>query len=277
MAERADAIFGLIGVAGLNRERAIGDRKAFRSAIKLGVGTGGRKHRTKLVFDRHALNHRSGRGGGTCGGGQRCERRAARQNGWRPRHAISPAAVDRRIPIGAWFSYSLVGDGGSQYEKRVHPCWYQFCRDNPDDGDCQPNLEFTATFEERAKALAMPEFVAEVAHAGADHTIPGIRPSFTMAPATIQALNPASLSGIRTPVYIMLGDADTIAPARTCGLAAAAAIPNGVSLCDFLSMCTDAGRANSPACASAHAQAETHRRTTAAAEAFFGRYLSGSQ
>jgi hypothetical protein len=82
----------------------------------------------------------------------------------------------------------------------------------------------------------------------------------------------------------MLGDADTIAPPRTCGLAAAAAIPNarvdllpGVAHYDFLSMCTDAGRAISAACESAHAQAETHRRAIAAAEAFFGRYVSGSQ
>jgi hypothetical protein len=75
-----------------------------------------------------------------------------------------------------------------------------------------------------------------------------------------------------------------IAPPRTYGLAAGSAIPNarldllaGVSHYDFLSMCTDAGRAISPACASAHAQADTHRRAIAAAETFFGRYLSGSQ
>jgi predicted dienelactone hydrolase len=197
--------------------------------------------------------------------------------------AIGPRADLNRVGV-AGFS-----DGGfaalAATGARVIPSrWYQFCRDHPDNGDCQPNLEFTATFEERAKSLAMPELAAEAAHAGEDHAIPGIRATFTMAPATIQALDPASLSGIRTPVYIMLGDADTIAPPRTCGLAAGAAIPNarvdllaGVSHYDFLSMCTDAGRAISPACESAHAQAETHRRAIAAAEAFFGRYLSGSQ
>jgi predicted dienelactone hydrolase len=168
---------------------------------------------------------------------------------------------------------------------RVVPSrWYQFCRDNPDDGDCQPNLEFTATFEERAKALATPELAAEVAHAGENHTIPGIRATFAMAPATIQALDPASLSAIRTPVYIMLGDADTIAPPRTCGLAAGAAIPNakvdllpGVSHYDFLSICTDIGRAVVPVCANARAQTDTHRQAIAAAETWFGRYLLGSQ
>src|ERR1700730_3981302 len=197
--------------------------------------------------------------------------------------AIGPRADLNRVGV-AGFS-----DGGfaalAATGARVIPSrWYQFCRDHPDNGDCQPNLEFTATFEERAKSLAMPELAAEAAHAGEDHAIPGIRATFTMAPATIQALDPASLSGIHTPVYIMLGDADTIAPPRTCGLAAGAAIPNarvdllaGVSHYDFLSMCTDAGRAISPACESAHAQAETHRRAIAAAEAFFGRYLSGSQ
>lgn len=204
------------------------------------------------------------------------------------------AATGRDPAIGPRADLSRVGvagfsDGGfaalaATGARVISSRWYQFCRDNPDDGDCQPNLEFTATFEERAKALAMPEFAAEVARAGEDHTIPGIRATFTMAPATIQALDPASLSGIRTPVYIMLGDADTIAPPRTCGLAAAAAIPNakvdllpGVAHYDFLSMYTDAGRAIIPACESAHAQADTHRRAIAAAEAFFGRYLLGSQ
>jgi predicted dienelactone hydrolase len=203
-------------------------------------------------------------------------------------------AVGRDTAIGPRADLSRVGvagfsDGGfaalaATGAKVIPSRWYQFCRDNPDDGDCQPNLEFTATFEERAKALAMPELAAEAAHAGEDHAIPGISATFTMAPATIQALEPASLSGIRAPVYIMLGDADTIAPPRTCGLAAGAAIPNarvdllpGISHYDFLSMCTDAGRAISPACASAHAQADTQRRAIAAAETFFGRYLSGSQ
>jgi predicted dienelactone hydrolase len=175
---------------------------------------------------------------------------------------------------------SLVTAGAKVVPSR----WYQFCRDNPDDGDCQPNLEFTATFEERAKALALPELAAEVAHAGDDHAIPQLRAAFAMAPATVQALDPASLSRMRIPVYIMLGDADAVAPPATSGLAAAAAIPNakldllpGVSHYDFLSTCTDAGRAISPACESAHAQAETHRGATAAAEALFGRYLLGSQ
>jgi predicted dienelactone hydrolase len=168
--------------------------------------------------------------------------------------------------------------------KVVPSRWIEFCHDNPVDGDCQPNQEFAVTSEDRAKVLAMPELAAEVAHAGEDHAIPQLRAAFAMAPALVQALDPAGLSRLRAPVYIMLGDADTVAPPATSGLAAGAAIPNarvdllpGASHYDFLSMCTDVARAIIPACESARAQAETHRRAIAAAEAFFGRYLSGSQ
>jgi predicted dienelactone hydrolase len=203
-------------------------------------------------------------------------------------------AIGRDPAIGPRVDLSQVGvagfsDGGfttlvTAGATVVPSHWIRFCRDNPADGDCQPNQEFAATFEDRSKALEMPELAAEVAHAGEDHAIPQIRAAFAMAPALIQALDPARLSGMRTPVYIMLGDADTIAPPATSGLAAGAALPSakvdllpGVGHWDFLSVCTDIGRAVVPPCARARAQADTHRQAIAAAEALFGRYLLRSQ
>ena len=46
-----------------------------------------------------------------------------------------------------------------------------------------------------------------------------------MAPALVQALDPASLARMHTAVFIMLGDADTVAPPSTNGLVAANLIP----------------------------------------------------
>jgi pimeloyl-ACP methyl ester carboxylesterase len=69
-----------------------------------------------------------------------------------------------------------------------------------------------------------------------------------MAPALVQMLDPTSLVGMRTPVRIMLGDADEVAPPATNGLVAAKAIPGaellrlpGVGHYDFLANCTDSG------------------------------------
>jgi pimeloyl-ACP methyl ester carboxylesterase len=85
---------------------------------------------------------------------------------------------------------------------------------------------------------------------------------------------------MRIPVHIVVGDTDTIAPPTTSGLAAAAAIPNAeldrlprVGHYDFLSSCTEIGRAVVPQCETARAQAEAHRQAISAADAFFGRFL----
>jgi predicted dienelactone hydrolase len=156
----------------------------------------------------------------------------------------------------------------------------QFCTANPDDGVCRPQQEFVVTPEEFAKALELPEVAAEVAHAGDDHSIPALRAVFAMAPALVQALDPTSLAQMRTPVDIVLGDADTVAPPTTNGLVAAKLIPGaelqqlpGVGHYDFLSSCTEAGQTVVPRCKIRIPQADTHSQTIAAAQKFFGRNL----
>ena len=69
-----------------------------------------------------------------------------------------------------------------------------FCKAHPDDGVCKPQQEFAVTLDQAAAALASPELAAEVAHAGDDHSIRGVRAAFAMAPAIVQALDPASLT-----------------------------------------------------------------------------------
>jgi predicted dienelactone hydrolase len=159
--------------------------------------------------------------------------------------------------------------------------WVGFCRAHPDDGDCLPNDEFpAATWQAVAEKFEAPELAAEVAHAGDDHALPNLRAAFVLAPAYVQSLDPVSLSSVRVPVSIMLGDADTVVPATTGASVAAAAIPNariellpGVTHYDWVSDCTDAGRANSPVCKEARHQAEAHLRAIKTAEKLFGQYL----
>ena len=156
----------------------------------------------------------------------------------------------------------------------------RFCAANSDDGVCRPQREFAATPEAFAKALEQPEIAAEVAHAGDDHSIPAVRAVFAMAPALVQALDPSSLAQMRTPVDIMLGEADTVAPPTTNGLVAAKLIPGadleqlpGVGHYDFLSACTEAGKTVVPQCKTQIPQTDTHSQAIAAAQKFFGRNL----
>jgi predicted dienelactone hydrolase len=156
-----------------------------------------------------------------------------------------------------------------------------FCRDHPTDGVCAPQKEFTVTAEDVAHALATPEIAAEFAHAGDDHTIPGVRAAFAIAPAIVQALPPEGLARIEIPVAIILGDADPVAPPDTNGLVAAKDIPHaelkvlpGVGHYDFLSTCTAAGVAAVPLCAAIKVpQDDTHQAAIDMALAFFGRTL----
>jgi predicted dienelactone hydrolase len=200
------------------------------------------------------------------------------------------AAIVRDPDLGAHMDASRVGVAGfsaggftalvAAGARVDRPRFFRFCLANPDDGVCRPQLELPVRSQDRAQAFAVPEVAAEIARAGDDHAVPGVRAAFVMAPGLVQALDPDSLARLRAPVHIVLGDADKVAPPTTNGLAAAAAIPNaglerlpGVGHYDFLAACTDAGRAALPVCKTDVAQADTHRRAIAAAETFFSRNL----
>jgi predicted dienelactone hydrolase len=158
-----------------------------------------------------------------------------------------------------------------------------FCRTHPDDGVCRPQREFQVTPAEREKALALAGVAAEQKHATDDHAIPGLRAAFVMAPGLVQALEPASLPRMHSPVFILLGDADPVVPPATNGLVAARMIPGaelkqlpGVGHYDFLSACTEAGRAALAVCRTTVPQAGTHSQAVTLADAFFARAFAGS-
>jgi predicted dienelactone hydrolase len=155
-----------------------------------------------------------------------------------------------------------------------------FCRAHPADGVCAPQKELSLNQTDYQRTLAAPELAAEIAHADGDHSIPGVRAAFAIAPAIVQALPPEGLAQMRVPVAIILGDADQVAPPETNGLAAAKAIPNaelkvlpGVGHYDFLSTCTSSGRARVPVCDTKVSQDDSHQAAIDMAQAFFNRTL----
>ena len=156
-----------------------------------------------------------------------------------------------------------------------------FCKDHPDDGVCKPQKEFPLTLEAALKALAAPELQAEVANADGDHTIPEVRAAFAMAPAIVQAIDPASFNAMRGPVAIILGDSDPVAPPHSNGGVAARAIPGaefkvlpGVGHYDFLATCTPAAIAAVPLCQDLKiSQDGTHQAALRMAFSFFARAL----
>ncbi|HTX51314.1 MAG TPA: alpha/beta hydrolase [Caulobacteraceae bacterium] len=155
-----------------------------------------------------------------------------------------------------------------------------FCNANPTDGICRPQKEFPLSTEQMLAASKSPELAPEVAHSGDDHAIPGVRAAFAIAPAIVQAFDPASLKADEIPVAIILGDADPVAPPATNGLAAAGDLPHvelevlpGVGHYDFLATCTFAGVAAVPVCADKVPQDPTHRAAIDMALAFFAKTL----
>jgi predicted dienelactone hydrolase len=153
-----------------------------------------------------------------------------------------------------------------------------FCAAHPDDSVCKPQPEFPVTLDQEATALGSSELAAEAARAGDDHSIRGVRAVFTMAPAFVQALDPASLTTLTTPAAIVLGDADPVAAPHSNGGVAARLIPRaqlralpGVGHYDFLSACTPAGAASVPFCQQIAApQGPTHVAALQAALILFG-------
>lgn len=192
---------------------------------------------------------------------------------------IGPHLDPRRLGVSGFSAggfTALVSAGAHVDMNRL----LTFCHAHPTDGVCVPQEEFALSMDDAQKALASPELAAEAAHAGDDHTIPGVRAAFAMAPAIVQALPPEGLARMRLPVAIVLGAADPIAPPGTNGLVAAKAIPHAelkvlpdVGHYDFLSTCTAAGVALGPLCKTKIPQDPTHQTAIDMALAFFGKTL----
>jgi predicted dienelactone hydrolase len=157
-----------------------------------------------------------------------------------------------------------------------------FCRANPADGACKPQKESPdVTLGVHLKAAATPELAPFMRQAGDDHSVPGVRAVFVMAPGGVQVFDPAGLKQVQQPVSILLGKADDVAPPATNGEFAAMLLPHAslveldnVGHYDFLATCTQAGRAQlRDVCTHAVSQDKTHAAAIRQATAFFASAL----
>jgi predicted dienelactone hydrolase len=193
--------------------------------------------------------------------------------------AIGPHLDLARLGVAGFSAggFTAIASTGARVDLRR---FQAFCQANPTDGICAPQKEFAVTQAQAQAALSSPQLAPEVAHAGDDHAIGGVRAAFAIAPAIVQAFVPASLAADQTPIAIILGDADPVAPPVTNGLSAAKLLPHaelkvlpGVGHYDFLSTCTAAGVARVPICADKLPQDPTHKAAIDMALAFFAREL----
>jgi predicted dienelactone hydrolase len=194
--------------------------------------------------------------------------------------AIAPHLDVRRLAIAGFANggFTALEAAGARTDL-AH--FRAFCAAHPDDGVCRPQPEFPVTLDQATAALASPDLAGEAARAGDDHSIRGVRAVFVMAPAFVQAFDPASLAAIATPVAIVLGDADAVAAPHVNGGAAARLIPrvqlqalHGVGHYDFLSTCSDAARASEGSiCAAQVPQGSTHVAALEQALVLFGKAM----
>jgi predicted dienelactone hydrolase len=160
-----------------------------------------------------------------------------------------------------------------------------FCEGPARDAMCNRHFEYPLDYHRRAEVLARPGLEALAVAESSDLADSRIRAVFLIAPAFMEAVDPASLSRIRAPVGIVLGAADPIAPAATNGQFIARLIPGaklwvlpGVGHYDFLSECGPGGfRVVAPLCTDGPGatRAQTHGVTEAAGIAFFDAALAG--
>jgi predicted dienelactone hydrolase len=141
-------------------------------------------------------------------------------------------------------------------------------------------VEFTVTKADRERALEDPQIASIEARAHDDHSVENVKAVFAMAPALVQALDPRSLQHLRPPLWIVAGDADTVAPPGTNAEVASRLVPGaGLDLLPrvghyaFLSTCTPASVASVRVCALAGPQVAAHQVAIAKAKDLFERYV----
>jgi predicted dienelactone hydrolase len=190
---------------------------------------------------------------------------------------IGPHLDARRLGVAGFANgglTALVAAGA-----RADPARFQaFCATHPSDGVCKPQPEFPVTLDQAAAVLTAPELTAEVGHAVDDHSIRGVGAVFVMAPAFVQALDPASLAALSIPAAVILGDADPVAAPHFNGGVVARGVPRaklkalpGVGHYDFLSTCSQDGHATLPAlCQNVVPQNQTHYAALEMALSLFG-------
>ncbi|MFZ5726039.1 MAG: alpha/beta hydrolase family protein [Pseudomonadota bacterium] len=156
----------------------------------------------------------------------------------------------------------------------------RFCAANPDDGVCRPQIEYAVAIEDVLAILDGAPARARLAEVAAAPPHPRIRALLVMAPAIVQAFDPASLATIDAEARFILGGADRVAPNTTNGLVAAARLPRAhhqivpdAGHYDFLTTCAAGSPDPLPFCAHQRRPAAAHRAAITAALDLFARTI----
>lgn len=194
---------------------------------------------------------------------------------------LAPHIDSRRLGVAGFSAggFAALVAGGARVDVRH---FVDFCKAHPNDGVCAPQLEAPELTARDADGL-LDDLTRQgrLQDAQGNHSIAGVRAIFVMAPALVQALAPDSLPQMRLPVALVVGTADTVAPAATNADVVARAIRgaeakhlDGVTHYDFLGSCLPAASKVVPQCASASHQTEARAAAIAEALRAFGSALS---
>jgi predicted dienelactone hydrolase len=189
---------------------------------------------------------------------------------------LSPHVDAKRLGVAGFSAggFAALVAGGARVDVQH---FADFCQKHPDDGVCAPQLEAPElTGRDMGTWLKDPAMQPRIKDAARDHSVPGVRAVFVMAPAIVQALAPESLPRMKVPVSIVVGTADTVAPAATNADVVAKLVPGAkeqrladVTHYDFLGECLPAGKKVVPQCAKATHQEAAHEAAIAAALKIF--------
>jgi predicted dienelactone hydrolase len=182
---------------------------------------------------------------------------------------LSPHLDAKRLGVAGFSAggFAALVAGGARVDVQH---FADFCKAHPNDGVCAPQLEAPdLTARDIGKWMKDPAMQARLKEAAGDHSLPGVRAVFVMAPAIVQALAPESLPNMHVPVSILVGTGDTVAPAATNADVVSQAIPgareqkiDGATHYDFLGDCLPAAKEVVPQCAQATHQGEAHEAAT---------------
>ena len=194
--------------------------------------------------------------------------------------------IDRDRIGAAGFSlggYTVISIAGGQFSQRQFD---SFCASPQKDYTCEPQPEFPDApklFAELRKTdppTTESMLVEEsLRHAGDSYRDPRIKRVFVIAPALGGGFTKAGLSKIRIPVFIVVGQADKVAPlatnaqryARSIKGAKLTVLPGEVGHYTFLAECNAHGRSVLDICRDAAStdRAQVHQQVAQLAYEFF--------
>jgi predicted dienelactone hydrolase len=165
-------------------------------------------------------------------------------------HPLLGLRVDLQRVGAVGFSlggYSVLQLAGARTDR---PRWQAFCATRPADPSCIPPPEAPFTLEELTRAIESDSRARRsLERAGESVREPRVRAVYALAPALVAAIEPASLSAIKVPLRLAVGDRDEQASLEGNAGAVAAAVPGaqlmrvpGGTHYVFLSPCTPWGK-----------------------------------